>query len=57
MSDCWDLDTRQVCTPVQYVETLQEQLSDLQNETGTKRCACIMHKTHSRSAEGSEWRA
>jgi len=33
-----------LCVFAQYVETLQEQLSDLQNETGTKRCARLPHK-------------
>ncbi len=28
-----------VCALAQYVETLQEQLGDLQNQTGAKRCA------------------
>ena len=31
--------------PVQYVETLQEQLVDLQNQTGVKRCACCVQST------------
>jgi hypothetical protein len=42
-----------VCVPAQYVETLQEQLSDLQDETGTKRCARLPQKVQLSSAYAS----